>query len=141
MPDHFQPMPTAEAWQLSNAPVLSMAAHRASLDLFDKTSMQELRSKSLKLTAYLEEILNEIGKKYQTDWTILTPSEPEQRGCQLSLLLPNKGRALFDYLQSNGVTADWREPDVIRMAPVPMYNSLGDLNRLKKIIIEFYETH
>jgi len=141
MPDHFQPMPTAEAWQLSNAPVLSMAAHRASLDLFDKTSMQELRSKSLKLTAYLEEILNEIGKKYQTDWKILTPSEPEQRGCQLSLLLPKKGRALFDYLQSNGVTADWREPDVIRMAPVPMYNSLGDLNRLKKIIIEFYETH
>jgi len=59
----------------------------------------------------------------------------------LSLLLPKKGRALFDYLQSNGVTADWREPDVIRMAPVPMYNSLGDLNRLKKIIIEFYETH
>lgn len=82
MPDHFQPMPTAEAWQLSNAPILSMAAHRASLDLFDKTSMQELRIKSLKLTAYLEEILNELGRKYQTDWSILSPIDPEQRGCQ-----------------------------------------------------------
>lgn len=139
MPDQFQPMPTAEAWQLSNAPVLGMAAHRAALDLFDQTSMQELRKKSLRLTAYLEEILLEVGRDKQTGWRILTPSAPEERGCQLSLLVPQNGRALFDYLQQQGVVADWREPDVIRMAPTPMYNSFADLYRLKNHLLAYYE--
>lgn len=139
MPDQFQPMPTAEAWQLSNAPVLGMAAHRAALDLFDQTNMQELRKKSLRLTAYLEEILLEVGREKQTGWRILTPSAPEARGCQLSLLVPQNGRALFDFLQQQGVVADWREPDVIRMAPTPMYNSFADLYRLKNHLLAYYE--
>lgn len=139
MPTEFVPMPSAEAWQLSNAPVLGMAAHRASLDIFDETSMDELRGKSLRLTAYLEEILDEIGERYQTAWRILTPRNPEERGCQLSLYIPSKGRELFEHLKANGVTADWRNPDVIRMAPAPLYNSFNDLYRLKNLMIDFYE--
>lgn len=139
MPDQFQPMPSAEAWQLSNAPVLGMAAHRAALDLFDQTSMEELRKKSLRLTTYLEQILLEVGQAKQTGWRILTPSNHEERGCQLSLLVPHNGKALFDYLQQQGVVADWREPDVIRMAPTPMYNSFADLYRLKNLLLAYYE--
>lgn len=139
MPNQFQPMPSAEAWQLSNAPVLGMAAHRAALDLFDQTSMEALREKSLRLTAYLEQILLEVGQAKQTGWRILTPATPEERGCQLSLLVPHNGRALFDHLQQHGVVADWREPDVIRMAPTPMYNSFADLYRLKNLLLAYYE--
>lgn len=139
MPTHFQPMPSAEAWQLSNAPVLGMAAHRAALDLFDMTDMESLRKKSIKLTAYLEKVLIEVGEKHSTSWRILSPKQKDERGCQLSLLVPEGGRELFDYLQKNGVIADWREPDVIRMAPTPMYNSFADIYRLKSLLNNFYE--
>jgi kynureninase len=116
-----------------------MAAHRAALDLFDQTSMEALREKSLRLTAYLEQILLEVGQAKQTGWRILTPATPKERGCQLSLLVPHNGRALFDHLQQHGVVADWREPDVIRMAPTPMYNSFADLYRLKNLLLAYYE--
>ena len=139
MPEHFVPMPTADAWQLSNAPVLGMAAHRAALDIFDRTDMQTLREKSIRLTAYLEEILLELGLRFNTGWRILSPKDPAQRGCQLSLFVPERGKSLFDFLKTHNVIADWREPDVIRMAPAPLYNSFADLYRLKKIMIDFYE--
>ena len=132
-------MKTAEAWQLSNAPVLAMAAHRAALDLFDQTSMDELSKKSLQLTAALEGVLMEISEKYQTGWRLLTPADPKARGCQLSLFIPSGGKALFDHISSKGVVADWRNPNVIRMAPVPMYNSISDIYRLQQIILDFYE--
>jgi kynureninase len=116
-----------------------MAAHRAALDLFDQTSMEELRKKSVHLTGILEGILLEIGQKHQTGWRLLTPADPKARGCQLSLFIPSEGKALFDHISSHGVVADWRNPNVIRMAPVPMYNSYSDLYRLQQIILDFYE--
>ncbi len=139
MPDNFEPMPTAEAWQLSNAPILSMAAHRAALDLFDEAGMPALREKSLKLTAYLESILNSVQERFKTGWEIISPKNPNERGCQLSLLTGADGKNLFDYLTAKGVVADWREPNVIRMAAVPMYNSFEDLFNLQNHLLHYYE--
>lgn len=127
----FQPIPTAEGWQLSNAPVLSMAAHKASLDLFDEVGMKALRDKSEKLTAYLEYIIHDISERNQEkcQFEIITPAQKAERGCQLSILAHGQGRAMFDALTKEGVIADWREPNVIRVAPAPMYNSFEDVYR------------
>lgn len=132
----FKPMQGAAGWQLSNAPIFSLAVHKASLDLFDEAGMVALREKSLRLTAYLEfliEDLNEKGRHFQ----IITPKDPAQRGCQLSILTGKDGKKLFDYLSANGVVADWREPNVIRVAPVPMYNSFKDCWKLSKLLEQF----
>lgn len=126
MEPKFHPIPTAEAWQLSNAPVLSMAAHKAALDLFDEAGIDALRLKSMKLTNYLEQMLLEIGREKGL-FEIITPKEPEKRGCQISVLTHGHGKELFDRLTERGVIADWREPNVIRLAPVPMYNSFQDV--------------
>ncbi len=134
----FKPTIGAQGWQLSNAQIFPMAIHRASLDLFDKAGMGRLRNKSIKLTGYLEFILNEINKEGKFSFRSITPTNPDERGCQLSVQVLKNGRRLFEYLQVNGVIADWREPDVIRMAPVPLYNSFEDLYHLGKII-EAYE--
>ena len=127
----FKAMPTAEAWQLSNAPVLGMAAHLASLDIFDEVGMEALTEKSRKLTAYLEEIIEDISerKSHICQFEIITPKDPIQRGAQLSILCHGKGKELFDSLTQQGVVADWREPNVIRIAPVPLYNSFEDICR------------
>lgn len=131
----FNPMPTAEAWQLSNAPVLAMAVHRVSLDLFDDVGMDALREKALKLTGYLAYIIDEISNtKDSVNFEIITPRNPNERGCQLSILAHGQGKSLFDHLTKNGVIADWREPNVIRIAPVPMYNSFYDVYRFGKIL-------
>ncbi|GAB4426897.1 MAG: kynureninase [Bacteroidia bacterium] len=121
----FVPIPTAEGWQLSNAPILAMAALRASLDIFDEVGMAALRTKSLQLTDYLLRLLDE--RVARADLAVITPRDPAQRGCQLSLHAGPGGRALFDRLSARGVICDWREPDVIRAAPVPLYNSFEDL--------------
>lgn len=124
----FKAMPSAEGWQLSNAPVLSMAAHKASLDIFMKAGMPKLRKKSLLLTAYLEYVLQEAKKhNAHIDFNILTPSKVQQRGCQLSVVFKNNGKKIFRYLSEKGIMADWREPNVIRFAPVPLYNSFTDV--------------
>lgn len=124
MRDAFEPMDGAEGWQLSNPPILSMAAIRASLDIFDRAGMAQIREKSINLTAYLAELLTSLD----TDKIkILTPLEPTQRGAQLSLQIKNSDRALHTALTQLGVVSDWREPDVIRVAPAPLYNSYQDV--------------
>lgn len=123
----FSPMPTAEAWQVSNAPVFSMAVHRVALELFDRAGIAHLRAKSEQLTAYLAFIIADVEKATGTRLEVITPSDAVQRGCQLSILAHGHGKALFDRITERGVIADWREPNVIRVAPVPLYNSFEDV--------------
>lgn len=120
----FDPLPGAEGWQLSNPPILSLAAIRASLDIFDRATLPVLRKKSLKLTAYLEFLLRQID---DGRIRIITPENPKERGCQLSIQVLGAEKKLFKMLSDKGVIADWREPDVIRVAPVPLYNSYRDV--------------
>lgn len=120
----FKPMTGADGWQLSNVNVLSSAAHLASLQMFDKVGMNSLRQKSLKLTGYLAYLINSLNLD---EVSIITPDSVEDRGCQLSIVVKNKGRFVFDKLTEAGVIADWREPEVIRVAPVPMYNTFLDV--------------
>ena len=131
MIDNFVPMQNAEAWNLSNAPVFSMAPLLASLELFDQVGMQALRRKSEAMGAYFEYLLGHI----ETDKIrVITPKNKEDKGCQLSLQILQADRRLFDQICTRGVIADWREPDVIRVAPVPMYNSFEDIYQFIKIL-------
>lgn len=134
----FVPMEGAEGWQLSNAPVLGMAAHWASLELFEEVGMKSLREKSEKLTGYLEFILENLSQKYHEvcQFEIITPKNPKKRGAQLSILVHGKGKQIFDAISEKGVVADWREPNVIRVAPVPLYNSFEDVYFLGKYLEE-----
>ncbi len=131
MRDGFDPIPTAEAWQLSNPPILSMAAIRASLQLFEAAGIHNLRKKAISLTNYMEALLIEqCGHAIE----IITPSESKERGSQLSLLVTKQGKPLFDAITQAGVIADWREPNVIRVSPVPMYNSYEDVWRFVDVM-------
>lgn len=134
----FVPMEGAEGWQLSNAPVLGMAAHWASLEIFDEVGMKKLQEKSRKLTGYLESILDELSAKYgdTCSFEIITPREEHRRGAQLSILLHGRGKEVFEVISAKGVVADWREPNVIRVAPVPLYNSFEDVYYLGKYLEE-----
>lgn len=135
MEPEFQPMKGAEGWQLSNAPVFSMAVHRAALDLFDKTSMKELSAKSQKLSGYFEYVVDQVSASTEEqNFEIITPREPEQRGCQISILAHGAGRELYDELMKKGVVVDFREPNVIRCAPVPMYNTFMDVFEFGKAL-------
>lgn len=131
----FDPMPSAEAWQLSNAPVLSMAAHRAALELFQKTTMQHIRTKSLLLSDYLIFVIREIEKKTGQAMEIISPIDHANRGCQVSVRVKGRNKQLVKDLAREGVIVDWREPDTIRLAPVPMYNSFEDVYRFGEVII------
>lgn len=122
----FHPMPGAEGWQLSNPPILALAALRASMEIFVEAGMENLRAKSELLTGYLEFLLDQ--QKAQT-FSIITPREPARRGAQLSIRLPNHGRDVCDRLAAEAVIGDWREPDTYRVAPVPLYNSYVDVYR------------
>jgi len=124
MRDGFDPIAGAEGWQLSNPPILSMAAIRASLDIFDRAGIHKIREKSIQLTAYLAELLSNLNSD---KIRIMTPLDPEHRGAQLSLQLKDSDRSLHDALTHLGVVSDWREPDVIRVAPAPLYNSYRDI--------------
>ncbi len=137
MPPDFEAIPSAEGWQMSNAPILSMAAHKASLDMFQEAGLKNLIAKSKLLTGYLFYLLEELNKKHNGLMEIITPSNKKEHGCQVSLLMLKKGKAIFNKLQQNGVVADWREPNVIRIAPVPMYNSFEDVFRFCTIIESF----
>ena len=130
MPDSFNPIQSAEGWQLSNPPILSLAAIRASLSIFDEVGMDKLVAKSKELTNFLLFLLDSI----ETDRIeIITP---EERGCQLSIRVKNGNKILFDSITEKGVVADWREPDVIRVAPIPLYNSFQDVFNFYNIIKE-----
>lgn len=130
----FKPMQGAAGWQLSNAQIFPLAIHNASLELFDKAGIENLRAKSKKLTAFLEFVLSDF-KDYLT---IITPTNPDERGCQLSIIVKNEGKKLFDFLTQNNVLPDWREPDVIRMSPVPMYNSFEDVFQIGQVIKSYF---
>jgi len=120
-------IPGAEGWQLSNPPILSMAAIKASLDMFDKVGMAALRKKSLKLTGYFEFLINEMNNN---KIKIITPSNPDERGCQLSIQVKDADKSLHQKLTETHIITDWREPDVIRCAPTPLYNTFEDVYRM-----------
>jgi kynureninase len=131
----FEAIPTAEGWQLSNAPILSMAAHKASLDVFDEAGMANLHAKRKLLAAFLHFILNEINSRQSEKIIeIITPANENERGCQVSMLMLRNGKEVFTELTTRGVIADWREPNVIRVAPVPLYNSFEDVWRFGNIV-------
>jgi kynureninase len=131
MRDDFDLMPGAEGWQLSNPPILSMAAIKASLDIFEEATMPKLIEKSKILTGYFEFLLLELKSERMH---IITPANPDERGCQLSIQVKNADKTLFHQLTEAGVIADWREPDVIRCAPAPLYNSFSDVYHLVQIL-------
>ncbi len=131
MRDAFEPMPTAEAWQLSNPPIMALAAVWSSLKIFDEVGMPALRKKAKLLTGYLEFLLHHLGEDLVN---VVTPSDPQQRGSQLSIQVKNADKRLFDAITEAGVIADWREPDVIRVAPVALYNSFEDVYRFYEIL-------
>ena len=135
MRDEFDQLPGAEGWQLSNPPILSMAAIRAALDVFAKADFDKLCAKSKQLTGYFEFLLHELNN---SNIKIITPKNPDERGCQLSIQVKNVDKRLHDQLTEVGIITDWREPDVIRCAPVPLYNSFKDVyefvERLKSIL-------
>ncbi len=128
----FIPMPGVDGWQLSNFPVLSGAAHLASLQLFQEAGIKNLRKKSVLLTGFLEYLLTSI-EKYNDYFAIITNSNADERGCQLSILMKKNGKKVFMSLTRAAVIADWREPDVIRIAPVPLYNTFEDVFRFVEI--------
>lgn len=131
----FDALPGAEGWQLSNPPILSMAAIRASLDTFAEAGFENLRIKSIKLTGFLEFLLNEMNND---SINVITPKNPDERGCQLSIQVKNADKSLHKKLTKAGVVSDWREPDVIRIAPTPLYNSFEDVfvfsEKLKEVL-------
>jgi kynureninase len=133
MGPNFEPMTGAEGWQLSNPAILPMAALRASMEIFDEAGMLRLRAKSVRLTRYLESLLRAADSGA---FSIITPLEPEARGAQLSLHVPRHGRRLFETLLAAGFICDWREPDVIRVAPVPLYNTFHDVHRFATAFLE-----
>lgn len=131
----FTPIPGAEGWQLSNPPILSMAAIRASLEVFERAGFDNLRQKSKQLTGYLAYLVEQLNNP---NIRIITPSHPDERGCQLSFQIKGANKSVFDALSKANVVADWREPDVIRIAPTPLYNSYTDvytfIQRLKQVL-------
>jgi kynureninase len=134
MEQTFDPVKGAEGWQISNIPILSLAPYLASVDMFDEIGMDAIIEKRDKITAYLEFVLKEIATEVDSSFEIITPSDVSERGCQLSVLLHGEGRGLFDYLMENGVITDWREPNVIRFAPVPLYCSFEDMYDFGQIL-------
>ncbi|GAA0731703.1 kynureninase [Aquimarina litoralis] len=134
MKPEFEPMSNADAWQLSNAPILSLAPYLASLELFDEVGMEVLIEKRNLIVAYLEFVLNSIDAEVESTFEVITPSKQDERGTQLSVFLHGEGRKLFDFLMKNGVIVDWREPNVIRLAPAPFYCSYEDMYEFGQIL-------
>ncbi|MFD2513853.1 kynureninase [Pontibacter locisalis] len=136
----FIPMQGAEGWQLSNGQIIPFAMHRASLEMFDEAGMENLRSKSEKLTGYLEYLIDDVhaGKDVME---MITPRDPQARGCQISILVKKDARVLFNKLMEAGIIVDYREPNVIRVAPTPLYNSFEEVYRFSEILHECLQAH
>jgi kynureninase len=135
MEPDFDPVHGADGWQISNLPILSLAPYLASVEMFAEVGMDKLIAKRNLITSYLEFILHEIDRELEeAEFEILTPSNQEERGCQLSVYLHGQGRELFDRLMKNGVITDWREPNVIRLAPAPFYCSFEDMYEFGQIL-------
>ena len=132
-----RPIASVDGWLVSNINVLSTSIHLASLQIFDEAGIENLRTKSLALTGYLEYLLlqNETLKR---NIRILTPTNPQERGCQLSIYLPNHGKEIFNYLIDKGVVLDWREPNVIRVAPTPLYNTFTEVYQFANLLSEAF---
>lgn len=131
----FVPAPGADGWQVSTPNIMALALHRASLRITAEAGMTALRQKSEQLTGFLEHILTPFA-----DIQLLTPDDPNQRGCQLSLLVRKRGKALFQHLTEQGIVGDWREPDCIRLAPTPLYNTFEDVWRVGETLTQFFQT-
>lgn len=134
MDSKFDPMPGAEGWQLSNPPIFQLAALRASLELFDKAGMESLRAKGDRLTAYLEFLLESIPNGF---CRVLTPKNPRERGSQLSIRVKTDPKKLVASLSEKGVICDFREPDIIRAAPAPLYNNFEDVYKFANAVSEY----
>ena len=134
MEKDFEPVHGADGWQISNLPILSLAPYLASLEIFDEVGMDKIIAKQKLITSYLEFIILQISKETNGNFEIITPKNPEERGCQLSVFFHGEGRSLFDYLMKNGVVTDWREPNVIRFAPAPLYCTFEDMYRFGQIL-------
>lgn len=133
MGPQFAPLPGAEGWQVSNPAILPLAALRASMEIFDEVGMERLRAKSERLTGYLAYLLDQLPAHR---FARITPEDPTRRGAQLSLLVPRGGRAVFERLERAGIVCDWREPGIIRVAPVPLYNTFTDVHRFAQVFRE-----
>jgi kynureninase len=131
----FIPMEGAAGWQLSNAQIFPMAIHKASLEIFDEAGIENLRKKSELLTGYLYFILAD----YKEHLNVITPETAADRGCQLSIIVKEDGKKLFDYLELKGILPDWREPNVIRMSPIPLYNTFEEVYEIGLALKSFFE--
>ncbi|RYY71431.1 MAG: kynureninase, partial [Chitinophagaceae bacterium] len=137
MEQGFRPIPSAEGWQLSNAPVLSMAAHKAALDVFEEAGWDNVFAKAKTLNKFLWHVLDSVNAACADEpIKIITPRNEAEHGCQVSLLMLRDGKKIFDELKAQSVIADWREPNVIRIAPVPLYNSFEDVYRFGEIMLQ-----
>lgn len=139
MEQGFRPIPSAEGWQLSNAPVLSMAAHKAALDVFDEAGWDKIFTKAKALNQYLWHVLDEVNAACaDKPVQIITPRNEAEHGCQVSMLMLRDGKKIFDELKAQSVIADWREPNVIRIAPVALYNSFEDVWKFGDILKTYF---
>jgi kynureninase len=135
MEEEFDPIPTAEGWQLSTSPLLNMSAHNASLDMFEEAGFKNIIAKMKKLSDYLFFILDDVNaSSFKKIIEIITPRNENEHGCQVSILMLEKGKEIYESLKKNGVITDWREPNVIRLAPVPLYNTFEDIFKFREII-------
>ena len=125
-------MPDVDGWQVSNVPILQAASHLASLELFQKAGIKALRQKSILLTGYLEHLLRAMDTD-EIVFKIITPSNPRERGCQLSIAIRREGKKIFASLTRKGIVVDWREPNVIRLAPVPLYNTFEEVFKFSQV--------
>ena len=134
MEQNFEPVAGADGWQISNLPILSLAPYLAAVEQFDEIGLDKIIKKRITITNYLEFVLQQIDPEVKGNFEIITPANPLERGCQLSVFFHGEGRSLFEYLMANGVVTDWREPNVIRFAPVPLYTSFADIYNFGQIL-------
>ncbi len=134
MGPEFDPIPGAEGWQLSNPPIFQLAALRASLEIFDEATMKAIREKSVRITGYLEYLLNQLPDGF---CKIITPKNPEERGSQLSIRLSKDPREMLETLKREGAICDFRNPDIIRATPVPLYVKYQDVFEFANILARF----